>query len=327
MSPLQLAAQSPRLSAEKLQLPDPLGGQTEAIRLRAGETELICLPERALDLYSLCYGGVQINPIAPNAGLSARHFRENGASGFSKNFFIGMMTTCGLIQSGRPCEENGRKFGLHGCVSNTVAEDVCVEGTPEAVRVSGRILERHPEGECMELLRSITLHNHGEVCVEDAVTNRGAKPTPFMLMYHINFGAPFLSEQLRLCADWSYIENRDTGAMESPEAVSKMEGRGSRQKESVYYTRADLGRGVVLEQPELSLRCTLLGDGPDLHWMGIWKSFCENPYALGVEPCNAPGLGRVGAAARGLLQYLEPGAVRKYSIRLCLDKLDMQERG
>lgn len=298
-------------------LADPLGGEVQAVDLyREGRLKVSCLPDRALDIYELCCGSTRINPLNPDAGLSGEHFVEDGVEGFQRNFFIGMLTTCGLIQSGRPCNENGRAFGLHGCISNTPARELTIELNAGQASVCGTMLETHPQGERMELKRRITLFADDRLRIEDRVRNCGREPTPFMMMYHINFGAPFLSAGLRMRGDWSYIEERDSGRSASAAQLCEMHPRGAFARERVYYTRCDLLKGVLLEQAEWGLSCRITAQGSNLRWMGVWKNFSESLYALGIEPCNCPGLGRVNAAARGLLEWLEPGEVRENQIQL-----------
>ena len=62
--------------------------------------------------------------------------------------------------------------------------------------------------------------------IHDIVTNAGKLATPVMMMYHINFGEPFLSERLQVSADFTYIEERDTKRCSPPDEVLAMAKRG-----------------------------------------------------------------------------------------------------
>jgi len=57
---------------------------------------------------------------------------------------------------------------------------------------------------------------------------------------------------------------------------------------------------------------TAKGDGLD--YGGVWLNYVDDPYALGLEPCVCPGLGRAGARARGLLPILAPGQSRENTV-------------
>lgn len=296
-------------------LTDPVTGeQIEALRLQGGALQITVIPQRTLDLYELRYRDAGISYTDDRAKITPRGFCEAGQENFSAHFFAGMMTTCGLIQAGRPCRENGRSFGLHGCISNTPATRVQTAVLPDRVTVQGITVERHPEGEAMQLTRCITLHQDSWVEIADQVENIGGAVTPFMLMYHINFGVPFLSENLRVSIPFTHTEDRDTGLPAAPEDILKMEPRGSWTREKVYYTQADMTSGARLFDPHSGRECRLTAQGTS--WLGIWKNFTEGAYALGIEPCNCPGLGRVNAAKRNLLPYLAPGEARQFRIRL-----------
>ncbi len=303
--------------AEKTILTDPLCQKpVEAVRLKneAG-LELVCVPDRALDLYSLRLDGKAVSYTNPQAGISPENFAEDGTEGFAKNFFVGFLTTCGLIQSGRPCQEAGRRFGLHGRISNTPCSPVEIWETQEDIHVRGTAQEVHPAGEHMRLLRTLRLDKHTPTLeIHDRVTNLGAAPTPYMIMYHINFGEPFLSPKLKISADFTYIEDRDTGTLAPLEAVTGMGTQGTRGREKVFYTQADLQGGVLLENREAEMGLLLTAQGDGLDWLGIWQSFHGTPAILGIEPCNCPGLGRVNARKRGLLPLLSPGETRENRI-------------
>ena len=311
------------IRCERIALPDPVGGQdVPALRLtNPSGIELIAVPSRALDIYSLRYQGESISYTNRAAGISPAHFSENGIEGFQGNFFAGMVTTCGLIQSGRPCAENGRKFGLHGCISNTPSESLTIEENEDSIIISAIVNEMHTEGERMELSRRLILSRSADVRIEDCVTNRGQAGTPFMMMYHINFGAPFLSEGMDFELPFQYVEDRDTGAAASADAARRICGEGASANEKVYYTRADLRHGAALTNRKLNIACRLTAEGEDLQWTGIWQSYVQGKYALGIEPCNCPGLGRVQAAARGLLPHLAPGESRRHSIHLHFEEI------
>ena len=53
-------------------------------------------------------------------------YYEQPEFGFFRNFFAGLLTTCGLSYMGDPNIDNDEELGLHGRISNTDAEDVCI---------------------------------------------------------------------------------------------------------------------------------------------------------------------------------------------------------
>lgn len=299
-------------------LTDPFdGAQIPALRIETADgVSLTAIPDRALDLYDLHFKGQALSHTKPGAVLSPRHFKEDGAAGFGKNFFVGMMTTCGLIQAGRPCEENGRAFGLHGCISNTPAESICISDDDDALRVHAVVHERHPEGEHMRLERTLSVfHEGGRIELHDRITNMSETETPYMVMYHVNFGAPFLDPAMRISGRFFAAEDRDTGLPASSDEILSVCPRGAWNKERVFYTRPNWAQGFLLENANLGVRLHLSAEGDGLDYGGVWQNYVDEPYALGLEPCVCPGLGRVNARARGLLPILAPGQSRENTVR------------
>lgn len=306
-----------RTVCKEVFLTDPAdGAQIPALSIETPDgVALTAIPDRALDLYNLHFKGQALSHTKAGAFLSPRHFTEDGAAGFSKNFFVGMMTTCGLIQAGRPCEEGGRSFGLHGCISNTSAESVHIHDEDDALRVHAVMHERHPEGEHMRLERTLSVfHQGGRIELHDRITNLGETETPYMIMYHVNFGAPFLSPDLHISGSFFSAENRDTGLPAADEEMLTVCPRGAWEKEKVFYTRPDWAQGFLLENPRLGVRVHLTAKGDGLDYGGVWLNYVDDPYALGLEPCVCPGLGRAGARARGLLPILAPGQSRENTV-------------
>lgn len=305
-------------------LTDPAdGAQLPAFQIETPDgVSLTAIPDRALDLYDLRFYGQPLSHTKTPTALSSRHFREDGAAGFARNFFVGMMTTCGLIQAGRPCKEGERAFGLHGCISNTPAEQVEVREDDDALRISAVVHERHPEGEHMRLERTLSVfHSGGRIELHDRITNLSETETPYMVMYHVNFGAPFLDPAMRISGRFFSAVDRDTGLPASCEEILSIHPRGAWQQEKVYYTQPDWAQGFLMENEKLGVSVRLTAEGDGLDHGGVWKNFVDSPYALGLEPCVCPGLGRAAARERGLLPLLAPGQSRENTVRWQISSL------
>ena len=83
--------------------------------------ELTVLADRGLDIPYLSYKGINIG-LLNKVGVRSPHlYREDGASGFLKQFYAGMLTTCGLTYAGAAGEDGGVPLGLHGPFDNLPA--------------------------------------------------------------------------------------------------------------------------------------------------------------------------------------------------------------
>lgn len=291
---------------------DPVSGRpVRMLRLQAGALEAVAVPERCMDLYEVSAAGVQLSLTDRRAAVVDEGYQCVGAESFARSFFAGMLTTCGFIQAGRPCQENGREFGLHGMASHLPARSWDIRKENDALELSAVVEERHAQGEHLRLERTYRLWDQGLSC-RDRVTNLGIE-TPFMMMYHINFGQPFLCEGLEMQAVFDYAERRDTGLQASREEMLCMGPPRAGKAETVYYTRPR-GRRITLFSPPTGLEAQLTFEG--FSWMGIWKNYAPERYGLGLEPCACPGLGRVGARQRGLLVTLAPGETHASGFQL-----------
>jgi len=306
---------------QRRQIPDAVSGHTvEMLYMKAGRMEVWAVPGRCMDLYEARFDDVNVSLTDRNAAIIDPDYVCRGAESFRRSFFAGMLTTCGLIQTGRPCEENGRFFGLHGSVSHLPAASWKAEETEEGIALKVSVEERHQEGEHLQLEREYCLWDGG-ISWRDRVTNLGVS-TPFMLMYHINFGMPFVSENLKVKTTFLYEEDRGTGKPAGMETILKMAAPEPGRPENVYYTRTK-DRQITLISEETGLCAELVYAGLD--WLGVWKNYTPDKYGLGLEPCVCPSLGRVGARKRGLLPILAKGETHVSGARLCFKRIKETE--
>ena len=125
----------------------------------------VCKKESAGDRAWLTRRNESDAPPGPCAGYLCAFFSRtegelSGSSGGARTgkfcgercgrifcqFFGGFLTTCGLLNAGRPCRENGRAFGLHGCISNTACTRTKIYEDASMVRVCALVEENHPQG-------------------------------------------------------------------------------------------------------------------------------------------------------------------------------------
>ena len=109
--------------------------------------------------------------------VSPALFREDGATGFLRNFFAGLMTTAGLSSNiGGPSQDGDQRFGLHGRISYIAAEDIgnFQQWKDDAyeIRVAGAVRQATVFGECLVLRREIvTRLGSNALTVRDVVEN------------------------------------------------------------------------------------------------------------------------------------------------------------
>ena len=151
-----------------------------------------------------------------------------------------------------------------------------------------------------------------KIHVTDTVVNEGYKLTPFMYMYHINFGYPVISEYTKLYSPAAQV-------IAWNEASQKGNGRFSEfQKPTPDYPYEcfihempgqDEPVSVALVNHALSFGAYVRYNPKELPSFNTWKMMGEQDYVMALEPgINIPE-GRVSARAAGRLQTLEPDEV------------------
>ena len=102
-------------------------------------------PTRGMDISFAEYKGKSLCWRSSTKTVSPNFFNPEGYN-WLRNFFGGLLTTCGLTYVGHPCEDQGEKLGLHGRISNIPASNVCFDeywkGEEYIMYASGKVL--HP---------------------------------------------------------------------------------------------------------------------------------------------------------------------------------------
>ena len=161
---------------------------TDGVEVRTGSgLRYIVLPDRGMDIGLAEYKGSPFVHISPVGIVNSKYYEPQGDE-WLRSFTAGLLTTCGLDQVGDPCDAGG----LHGRIANTPAEQVSTvcEETRDGyiMTVSGTVRQAKEAVQNLTLRRKVSsnaFENTIEIC--DVITNESYVPSPFMLLYHINF--------------------------------------------------------------------------------------------------------------------------------------------
>jgi len=276
------------------------------------------LPSRGMDIAWADYKGIPLSFISKSGTGAPAYFEKDGL-GFLKNFTCGLVTTCGLTYMGAPCTDQGQELGLHGRISNIAAEE-CNKtaewiGDDYVLNISGKVREASIFGDNMVLERTISTKLGGnEIRIRDQVTNEGFEETPFMLLYHCNFGYPLIGPETALKINTKSVRSRDARAEEGIAVWDQLHDPVHGFTEQLYYfdmvEDADGYAEAVIENPSLQgggLRVRLRYKKEGLPYCSEWKQLGEGDYVLGIEPATWLPEGRAKARERGELKMLAPG--------------------
>lgn len=304
------------------------GGKAEGVRaidIKNGSgLEFTVLPDRSMDIANLSYKGVNFSYISKTGIVAPQYFEAPGA-GFTRSFYGGFLSTCGLANVGAACKDNGEELGAHGRISNTPGEQVCTEvewiDEVPVMKAKGQMREAKLVGENMYLNREI-LCKYGEnkIYINDVVENNGFRQEPLMILYHFNLGYPLLDGCSYMVAPTVDIDPRGPEAVAGVKEHNKFQEPSRGYKEQVFYhtLRADAeGKTfAALINPVLELGVVIRFDIKQLGRFTQWKLMAEGDYVLGLEPCNCVVEGRAKARESGTLEFLEPGEKKHFNLEI-----------
>ncbi len=313
----------------KMSCDEGKGKGTSIIRVRNGNGLDFCLlPDRGLDFFESYYNGVPLAWIS-KTGLVGNQFMDDKDYGWFKSFTGGMITTCGLRNTGPACDVEGEHFGLHGRYNFMPADNINIreywENDVFHSVISGEIREANTFGENLLVKRTVSVNSRDNtIFLSDHILNEGFKPEPIMLLYHMNWGYPFFNENsnLILNSDRSYVR-------ETPDKEATTWNDFSKPvhdfNEIVYFhdlnEEANGKIKYTLQNKELGFEVTTIWDKKELPWLSQWKMTGEGEYVLGLEPCNCLPLGRDVVLDDNTIEVLEPGQEKQIKMEININKL------
>ncbi|TPL02157.1 MULTISPECIES: aldose 1-epimerase family protein [unclassified Mesorhizobium] len=311
-----------------LQVEDGPGrGQRLLVVRNAAGVGIEIAVDRGFDVSSATWRGVNIGwnsanglPWPPNP-LDA----EDGI-GFCRNF-DGFIVTCGLDHVGGARRDDTDRFihnhrkqvfhPLHGRISSqrAILAGYGIDWSRDAPTIwaEGVVRQSSVFGENLVLRRRIEVEVFGNVIViEDVVENQGFRPTPHAILYHVNFGYPFLDEVTQISGDLG------------EELASAFNGEDKRPRDDFvdYYQETPVVSDLPTASIELrngallgGIRVGLTFSRKDLPRFGVWRAFQSGVYAFALEPAWRfdPDNNAVGDSFT-----LEAGETARYKVELSL---------
>lgn len=302
------------------------GGKAQGVKafdIKTGSgLEFTVLADRCLDISGLSFKGTNCSYISKTGVVAPEYYEENEV-GFLHSFTAGFLTTCGLRNVGSPCEKDGEPFSMHGRIANTPGEEVSattgwVDDVP-VLTISGKMREARVFGENLVLGRKITCkYGENKITIENTVENLGFRKEALMLLFHFNMGYPLLDEDSVLVTPTEKLTPRDPEAEIGKTKYNQSQPPTPNYQEQVFYHQLKADRNdatcVALINRNLELGVAIHFNKHQLFNFTQWKQMGEGEYVLGMEPCNCYVGGRVDSRNEAVLEYLEPGEIRKFDL-------------
>jgi Domain of unknown function (DUF4432) len=182
---------------------------------------------------------------------------------------------------------------LHGKVGWTPASRVVLHAQEDSLILEGDIPEQNVFGVNYVLRTRLTLrHDSSSIEIADSLCNLGALPGEYEMLYHTNFGPPFLDEGARFFGTYDRLIPRDDFAAAGLNDMRRFAGPTAGFAEQVFLFHAagdssGLAHQVLCNADE-SLAAHVSFAIDTLPYAILWKrtAAVEDGYVAGLNPCS-----------------------------------------
>ncbi len=299
-------------SIRKRTLRGGLRDGVDLVEVHNGALSYSILPTRGMGLWRGEYRGNFLGWRAPVLGpVHPRfvHLDERGGVGWLAGFDE-LICRCGLFSNGKPGEDvhtdkSGRTIRsaltLHGRIANQPAHYVEVRvnlDPPHELSVIGHVEEGCLFFPHLSLTTTYTtIPGSNRLVIHDLVENRGAESSEMQILYHCNFGPPFLEAGSRVVAPIRELAPWTPRAAESIDMFDTYPGPTAGFAEQVYFydLQADAkGQTLAMLYNAAADRAVALRwQRQQLPCLSVWRNCgaVEDGYVTGLEPgTNYPNL-------------------------------------
>jgi hypothetical protein len=286
------------------------------------------LVDRGFDIGTLSIHGVPVGWRSP-VGFRApflHHADEDSGSGMLRSL-DGFLVTCGLDHVRGAAEGPAGHFGprrathrypLHGRIGQTPAQLIghgqTWQGDQCTLWCEGLVRQAMLYGEVLELHRRIEVAVGGRtLAITDRIVNAGFRPTPFMQLYHVNFGYPMLDAATRLV-----LPGRPDA-----EARLRMPATLPEEAEDELFEIAPappIGgeQRASIINPGLAggLCVTLAWTAENLPRLQVWRHLAPGMHVIAIEPATNRAAPRATLETGGEIRSLAPGEVVQHRLQI-----------
>ena len=273
-----------------------LAGRGEGIRTAefwtAAGLRFTLVPDCGMDLFDFSYKGINFSYQTKN-GLTSPQAFSSANGEFTHQWPGGMMVTCGLDNVGGHGTKGGI-FPTHGRFAFIPAKNFGTgahwEGERYVLRATGEVHQSEMYGRHLSIRRTLETDLNGKsVHIHDVITNFEPTDEPVLLLYHINFGYPLLSEASMVDASKADLTPMNSVSADAVHMTGPIDGKGEE-----LYMRTNFGpeAKAMIWNPDLALGAYVRFGTEHLPNLVEWKNMRSHDYVLALEPCNTYNLGR-----------------------------------
>ena len=287
------------------------GGRRDGVDLIVvdnGALRFSIVPTRGMGLWNGWYDGNRLGwdspvtdgPIHPSLVNLAAAGGLGWLDGFDE-----LLARCGLENNGSPYEvksvnpdgsESNTTFGLHGKIANIPASYVAVHvgsDDPHEIVVEGHVQESRLFGPQVRMVTRIgTVPGSNTLVVRDEFVNLKEQPVEIQILYHWNFGPPFLGPGSQFFAPIKSVTPRDARAQEGMGQLQIYSAPAPGSTEQVYFyelragSAGQVGTLAMLRNHGGDKGIVLRFRNDQLPAFTLWKNTggLRDGYVTGLEP-------------------------------------------
>ncbi|MDD5954353.1 MAG: aldose 1-epimerase family protein [Firmicutes bacterium] len=284
------------------------------VEVKNGPLRFQAMADKCLDISALEFAGINIS-FTSKPGLNGRNPFDTHGEEALRSIMGGLFFTCGLQNICGPCETDGVEYPMHGRIRTTPAEHLCADAFWEdgkyILQVTGEMRESHLFGTNLVLRRTIrTVFGSNEIEITDVVDNQSDEAADLMLMYHCNFGYPFLAPGTRLVLPTKKVTGREDWSQAHIDCWQTASEPRAGETEYVYLhelaSDEDGKSFAVIVNDDLNLGIRLGFDRKNQPYFMEWMSMKTGDYVIGLEPSNSSVYGRKYHEAQGTMHKIAP---------------------
>ncbi len=324
-----------------------LSDGVDVIWLDNGCTKLAILPTRGMGVWKGSVAGVPLewkSPVERPVNPAFVDQMRRGGIGWLDGFNE-LICRCGLSWHGAPGTDvikdaDGKVLSeqflpLHGRIANLAAHKVRVHVSEDGeIRIVGTVDEASMFGGRLRLTSTLSTYIGSSAFeIRDSVQNLGSAPAEVEMLYHCNFGPPFLGEGSTFHMAAEEVAPRDVRASEDIATWETYAGPVSGYAEQCYLAKPIAGEDgrstAVLSSSDASNAVAIRFEASQLPWFTLWKNTQaeEDGYCTGLEPGSSfPNL-RTFEREQGRVITLQPQqeAAFEFSVSVALTAHDVEK--
>ena len=314
------------------------GGKQEGVEiltLNNGKLQIQIIPTRGMGILDVQMDGVRLgwnSPVKEVVHPSHIDLESRGGLGWLEGFNE-WMVRCGLEFAGHPGTDQfinntgdpaTLDLTLHGKIQNIPAssyEIIVDREPPHRIRIRGTVYESFFYGPKLKLVTEVsTIPGSESFQISDKLTNQGASPQEFQLIYHGNYGSSILEKGAMVYAPASSVTPMNANAARSLDSWNTYLGPTKGYVEQVYLLEPlgdeNSSTMALLVNQDADLATSVRWNVTDLPYLTIWKNTAavEDGYVTGIEPATGFPFNRLVERKYGRVPKLGAGETRSFTL-------------